>query len=96
MKARIKYTDQIIEVNREPFGWIWESKDGRMLMDREELIFLETDESDWQDFRREAAKDILVGLCANNNVGYYGNSNTALASSAIELTDELIRQLKDE
>lgn len=51
---------------------------------------------DWHAFRREAAKDILVGLCANNNIGYYGNSNTALASSAIALADELIRQLKQE
>lgn len=50
---------------------------------------------DWDAFRREAAKDILVGLCANNNIGYYGNSNTALASSAIALADELIKQLKE-
>lgn len=51
---------------------------------------------DWSAFRREAAKDILVGLCANNNLGYYGNGNTALASSAIALADELIKQLKQE
>lgn len=53
-------------------------------------------EPDWASFRREAAKDILVGLCANNNIGYYGNSNTALASSAIALADELIKLLKQE
>ena len=50
---------------------------------------------DWNAFRREAAKDILVGLCANNNISYYGNSTTALASSAIALADELIKQLKE-
>lgn len=47
-------------------------------------------EYDWSSFRREAAKDILVGLCANNNIGYYGN----LTSSAIAFADELIKKLK--
>lgn len=51
---------------------------------------------DWRAFRREAAKDILVGLCANNNLGFYGDSNTALAASAITLADELIKQLTEE
>lgn len=59
-------------------------------------IIDESESVDWDAFRREAAKDILVGLCANNNIGYYGNSNTALASSAIALADELINQLKQE
>lgn len=67
---------------------------------REKLLAITTEATldyvDWSSFRREAAKDILVGLCANNNIGYYGNSNTALASSAIALADELIKQLKQE
>lgn len=52
------------------------------------------EEPDWSAFRREAAKDILVGMCANNNIGYYGNRYTELASSAITLADELVKQLQ--
>lgn len=62
---------------------------------KEEVEKFEPEFIDWSSFRRGAAKDILVGLCANNNIGYYGNSNIALASSAIALADELIRLLKE-
>lgn len=50
---------------------------------------------DWDAFRREAAKDVLCAIVANNNLGYYGDSNTRIAASAIAITDELIKQLKE-
>lgn len=50
---------------------------------------------DWPYFRREAAKDVLCAIVANNNLGYYGDSNTRIAASAIAITDELIKQLRD-
>lgn len=49
---------------------------------------------DWQAFRREAVKDILAGMCANYRI--YGLSDTELATSAINLADELIKLLKQE
>lgn len=100
MKARIRGTN--IELDVQPFydetGYFSGFKDGYEYYRAADLVFPDTpdwDKTDWSAFRREAAKDILVGLCANNNIGYYGNSNTALASSAIALADELIKQLKE-
>lgn len=45
-----------------------------------------------ESFRREAAKDILAGLCANTeSFGQCAN----LPAFAINLADELIKQLKE-
>ena len=58
-------------------------------------IIDESPSIDWDTFRREAAKDILCAIVANNNLGYYGDSNTRIVASAIAITDELIKQLKE-
>lgn len=50
------------------------------------------DDCNWQAFRREAAKDILAGMCAN--YGFHSNGDAELATSAINLADELIKLLK--
>ena len=47
---------------------------------------------DWEKFRREAAKDILVGLAASS-LGVSVDSDPVLA---VKLADELIRQLKED
>ena len=49
---------------------------------------------DWQSFRREAAKDILVGIveCSFTEDRW---SYEQMAKFAIEQADELIKQLKD-
>lgn len=52
----------------------------------------QVDSVDWSSFRREAAKDILAGFCAS---GTAINKNVTI-SFVIELTDELIKQLKQE
>ena len=45
---------------------------------------------DWSSFRREAAKDILAGFAASGNGVCKGD-----VPYAIELADELIKQLKE-
>ena len=50
---------------------------------------------DWSSFRREAAKDILVGICANWGNGFAGKLSD-MTDTAIELADALIAKLKQE
>lgn len=93
MKARIKHTDTIIDVVREPLGWLWNSIQGRVYLDKEELVFLDSDNIDWQSFRAEAAKDVL---CAIIQSGYYGEERIVHQSElAVKYTDELIKKLKE-
>lgn len=47
-----------------------------------------------ESFRREAAKDILVGICANWGKGFAGNLRD-MPDRAIELADVLIAKLKE-
>lgn len=48
----------------------------------------------WQHFRREAAKDILVGVIASSFVDDRWTYQQ-MASMAIEQADELIKQLRE-
>lgn len=104
MKAVIHKTGEIGEVlgieKRDGIDYVYFVESG-LCLPVSEVGFLATyeqyseDVSDWSSFRREAAKDILVGLCANNDIGCR-QSDDGLASSAIALADELIKQLKQE
>ena len=47
---------------------------------------------DWDAFRREAAKDILSALCSFQPINNY----KADVRQAINIADELIKQLKEE
>ena len=50
---------------------------------------------DWQAFRREAAKDILAGFAAR--IGHpMSDYSEQSCKYAIQLADELIKQLKEE
>ena len=49
------------------------------------------EETDWSSFRREAAKDILVALCNTMPINMKAD-----VRQAINIADELIKQLKDE
>lgn len=50
---------------------------------------------DWADFRREAAKDILAGFAAK--IGHpMSDYSEQSCKYAIQLADELIKQLKEE
>jgi len=82
MKAKIKETGKLVTVG---------------FYDVETLDFLDpgkldfVPEFDWQAFRREAAKDILAGCSAScSKILIYETT-----SFAIQLADELIRQLKE-
>lgn len=48
--------------------------------------------TDWDAFRREAAKDILAGFAANGK----GINRELDVAFAIQLADELIKQLKED
>ena len=101
MKARHKDTGEIIELAEE--GII--SHDGRRFCWYQvELIPEPIDEFspsllnptvDWSSFRREAAKDILAGAIAGGKV-YAGSDKAGIVKFALDYTDELIKQLKQE
>lgn len=46
---------------------------------------------DWEAFRRETAKDILCAMLSTTIV-----ANPKVVTTAIEITDELIKQLKED
>lgn len=48
----------------------------------------------WEEFRREAAKDILCAITANGMVGNDAHYKL-MAQEAIKQADELIMQLKE-
>ena len=57
------------------------------------------DTTDWSSFRREAAKDILAGMMSNpEKISIRGERLATIdgyVCAAIEITDELIRQIKE-
>lgn len=87
---------------------IWNAPAGKLVLCKKEdgtccyasmldmVIVDETPSVDWDAFRREATKDVLCAMVANNNLGFYGDSNARLATSAIVVVDELIKQLRGE
>ena len=92
MKAIIKRTGEVIEVNPVcPEQWAEIKSDtiGRRVFQRDALILDEP--TDWATFRREAAKDILVALCNTMPINMKAD-----VRQAINIADELIKQLKDE
>lgn len=90
MKARIKHTQQIIEVDREPFGWLWVSPQGNILLDSEELVFLDNDYYDWQSFRAETAREFISSIISSG----VGITPKDAVDFSIQMTDELIERLK--
>jgi len=96
MKARIRGTN--IELDVQPFydetGYFAGFKDGYEYYRAADLVFPDTpdwDKTDWSSFRREAAKDILCAMISTKSEATPGNVTTA-----IEIADELIKQLKQE
>lgn len=62
-------------------------------MTRQEALEIQKaqDNLEWDSFRREAAKDILVGLCAHDGPIDIKDD----VRIAIKLADELIKQLRE-
>ena len=92
MKARIKHTQQIIDVEWDIRGWIWDSPNGKRTFAEEELVFFDNDCFDWQSFRNQAAKDIL---CAIIQGGYDYSRTKSQSELSVKYADELIKQLKE-
>lgn len=53
-------------------------------------------DEDWLSFRREAAKDFISGMLANVSPAANQWTTIEIVSAAIEIADELIKQLKQE
>ena len=51
---------------------------------------------DWSSFRREAAKDFISGMLANVSPAADQWTTPEIVTAALEIADELIRQLKQE
>ena len=92
MKAIIKHTDKIVDVEWSMRGWLWDSPEGKRTFDAEELVFFDNDNVDWQSFRAEAAKDIL---CAMIQGGYDYSRTKSQSELSVKYADELIKQLKE-
>lgn len=100
MKARIKSTGDIMPI--APYAKVTldvcDDRGTPYEVDFEDVELINDDETkcdtDWASLRREAAKDILVGICANWGKGFAGNIRD-MPDRAIELADVLIAKLKE-
>ena len=83
---------------------IWNAPAGKLVLCRKQdntfayaspidMEIIEYNTVDWSSFRREAAKDILAGFAAK--IGHpMSDYSEQSCKYAIQLADELIRQLK--
>lgn len=97
MKARLKGTDFTVDVtpyysNGQFMGYQdTAAPPGVLLYEPERLDFIS--EPDWDAYRREAAKDLLPFAAElRDHIG----KPEVFVKTAIELADELIRQLKED
>lgn len=89
MKARIKHTDKIIDVEWNMFGWLFDSPEGKRIFNTEELDFLDNDNIDLESFRAEAAKDILCAM-----INHFGTKDIDM-DDVMKWTNSLISKLKE-
>ena len=92
MKAKVIKTGEIINVIPMGGGWAANFVNGVRHFEDSELDF---SFEDWEAFRREAAKDILIALVSVPSV-WKEYPIKSRAKSAIMQADELIKQLKKE
>ena len=99
MKARIRGTN--IELEVQPFydetGYFAGFKNDYEYYRAADLVFPDTpdwDKTDWSSFRREAAKDSLCALLQDARISY-SLSYEWYCQRALEIADELIKQLKE-
>lgn len=96
MKARLKGTDFTVDVYPYYLDGriVYQDEStppGALLYRPEELDFIS--EPDWDTYRREAAKDLLPFAAELRD---YIGGPVVFVKTAIEIADELIRQLKKE
>ena len=92
MKAKVIKTGEVVEVYHTPTNWVSEDLNKIRFFEESELDF---SFEDWEAFRREAAKDILIALVSVPSV-WKEYLIKSLAKSAIMQADELIKQLREE
>lgn len=105
MKARNKITGKeitILGISKE-YGTVSYIADGVLYQENFASGALEIiDDSDpsapvdWSSFRREAARDFISGMLANVSPAANQWTTPEIVSAAIEIADELIKQLKQE
>ena len=88
MKAKIIKTGEVVEVHKTTTGWASDNLNTTRFFNESELDF---NYREWEIFRREAAKDILVALCTIMPINMKED-----VRQAINTADELIKQLKEE
>ena len=104
MKARNNKTGEIVTnfkwsgewgtasyINSEGLLCISNTNDGEwtMIEESDDKTF------DWETFRSETAKSVMCALIARDQY-FENNTDETIARLSITLTDELIRQLKEE
>ena len=88
MKAKVIKTGEIVNVIPTEGGWVADFGNKIRHYTDSELDF---EFADWEKFRREATKDILVALCTIMPINMKED-----VRQAINIADELIKQLKEE
>ena len=88
MKAKVIKTGEIVNVVPTDGGWVVDFGNGVRHYTDSELDF---EFADWEKFRREAAKDFTVALVSSGS-----GLNPKTIAYAIEMSDELIKKLKEE
>lgn len=102
MKARNKITGKeitILGISKE-YGTVSYFADGVLYQDNFASGALEiiddSDPVDWSSFRREAAKDFISGMLANVSPAAEQWTTPEIVTAALDIADELIKQLKQE
>ena len=99
MKIRLKYTDELIEVNGEYFdegkfvGFLAgdpAAPGGEVIYPKEDVA----EDPDWDAYRMEAAKDILCAMVGPTMYDLNAGA-VAMVGAAIALADTLIEKLKE-
>ncbi len=90
MKAKVIKTGEVVEVQPRANGsWASSNMNTTKFFDESELDF---EFQEWDAFRREAAKDILCAIIQ----GKTSYDSLYEVHHAVEMADELIKQLREE
>ena len=104
MKARVKATGEVVEVEKHQLHFADNSteiyyrdifnsdryKDGELIEMTDDVVLTNTD---WEAYRREVAKDVLVGYAIHNGLNIDSKEGLA-AYSAVQVADALIAQIR--
>ena len=92
MKAKVIKTGEVVEVHKTTAGWASGDLNHTRFFKESDLDF---DYCEWEDFRREAAKDAMCQLIGMGRDDGYKYSPEEVAHYAIVYADELIKALRN-